>query len=94
MDLLRWGDWGLCRAWSMARGTRMVPADRAGPSAPDRSTDPDASRGVPLSEPTIRVQPGAATAAHHHGDQETIVVDLPEVDGYAEAPAIDYTAAE
>jgi hypothetical protein len=32
----------------------MVPADRAGPSTPDRSTDPDGSRGNPLSEPTMR----------------------------------------
>lgn len=154
--------------------------------------DPDGSRGVPLSEPTIRVVrsaerstdtpqtpgllrevafdgrnpdgkvlsgfvsmvlPGAATAAHHHGDQETIlylltgrarfrrgprpehvteagvgdsvvipaeivhqeinasaeedtswvvvrshpdpiVVNLPELDEFAEAPAVDYTDAE
>jgi uncharacterized RmlC-like cupin family protein len=72
----------------------MVPADRAAPPAPGRAAAPDGPRGIPLSEPTIRVQPGAATAAHHHGDQETIVVNLPELDGYAEAPAIDHTAAE
>jgi uncharacterized RmlC-like cupin family protein len=174
----------------VAQITRRVPADRRVPSAPDAS--PDGSRGVPLSEPTIRVvtsaerstdtpqtpgllrevafdgrnpdarvlsgfvsmvQPGAATAAHHHGDQETIlyvlsgrarfrwgprlehrteagvgdfvfipaeivhqeinasveeetawvvvrshpdpiVVNLPELDEFAEAPAVDYTAAE
>jgi uncharacterized RmlC-like cupin family protein len=170
----------------------MVPADRAAPSAPGRARETDGQRGVPLSEPTIRVvtsterstdtpqtpgllrevafdgrnpdakvlsgfvsmvQPGAATAAHHHGDQETIlyvlsgrarfrwgprlehmteagvgdfvfipaeiihqeinasveeetawvvvrshpdpiVVNLPELDEFAEAPAVDYTAAE
>jgi uncharacterized RmlC-like cupin family protein len=170
----------------------MVPADRAAPPATDQAAAPDGPRGIPLSEPTIRVvksterstdtpqtpgllrevafdgrnpdakvlsgfvsmvQPGAATAAHHHGDQETIlyvlsgrarfrwgphlehmteagvgdfvfipaeiihqeinasaeeetawvvvrshpdpiVVNLPELDEFAEAPAIDYTAAE
>jgi uncharacterized RmlC-like cupin family protein len=162
---------------------------RAAPSGP---RDPSSPRGVPLTEPTIRVvtsgdrstdtpqtpgltrevafdasnadarvlsgfvstvQPGAATAAHHHGDQETIlyvlsgrarfrwgaqlqhateagvgdfvfipaeiihqeinasveeqtswvvvrsnpdpiVVNLPELDGFAETPAIDYAGAE
>jgi uncharacterized RmlC-like cupin family protein len=114
------------------------------------SRNPDARV---LSGFVSRVQPGAATAAHHHGDQETIlyvltgrarfrwgprlenvteagegdfvfipaeiihqeinasaeedtswvvvrshpdpiVVNLPELDEYAEAPAVDYTAAE
>jgi uncharacterized RmlC-like cupin family protein len=114
------------------------------------SRNPDARV---LSGFVSRVQPGAATAAHHHGDQETIlyvltgrarfrwgprlenvteagegdfvfipaeiihqeinasaeedtswvvvrshpdpiVVNLPELDEYAEAPAVDYTAAK
>jgi hypothetical protein len=40
----------------------MVPADRAAPSVPDRSTDPDGSRGIPLSEPTTSRRAGAAEA--------------------------------
>jgi uncharacterized RmlC-like cupin family protein len=114
------------------------------------SRNPDARV---LSGFVSMVQPGAATAAHHHGDQETIlyvltgrarfrwgprlenvteagvgdfvfipaeivhqeinasaeedtswvvvrsapdpiVVNLPELDEYAEAPAVDYTAAQ
>ena len=35
--------------------TRMGPADRAAPPAPGRAAAPDGSRGIPLSEPTIRV---------------------------------------
>jgi hypothetical protein len=54
----------------------MVPADRAAPSVPGRTAGPDGSRGIPLTEPTIRV------------------VDLAEPDEFAEAPAIDCTAAE
>jgi hypothetical protein len=87
--------------------------------------DPDGSRGVPLSEPTIRVvrstgrstgtpqtpglprevaldgrRPDAMSAeedtscvvARSHPDP--IVVDLPELDEFAGAPAVDDTAAE
>jgi uncharacterized RmlC-like cupin family protein len=170
----------------------MVPAPRRSLRRSSGPLHPDGSRGVPLSEPTIRVvtsaqrstdtpqtpgllrevafdsrnpdakvlsgfvsmvRPGAATGAHHHGDQETIlyvlsgrarfrwgphlehatgagvgdfvfipaeivhqeinasaeeetswvvvrsnpdpiVVNLPELDAFAEAPAVDYTAAE
>src|SRR5688572_27580953 len=103
------------RAWGVASVTCMVPPARGTPSAPDRAPAADEPRGVPLSEPTIRVvksterstdtpqtpgllrevafdgrnpdakvlsgfvsmvQPGAATAAHHHGDQETILYVL------------------
>ncbi len=39
----------------MAQVTRMVPADRAPPSVPCRAAGPDGSRGIPLTEPTIRV---------------------------------------
>jgi hypothetical protein len=40
----------------------MVPADRAAPSMPDRATDPDGSRGIPLSEPITSRRAGAAEA--------------------------------
>jgi hypothetical protein len=39
----------------VAQVTRMVPADRAAPPAPGRALAPDGPRGIPLSEPTIRV---------------------------------------
>jgi hypothetical protein len=46
----------------MAQVTRMVPADRAAPPVPGRAAAPDGSRGIPLSEPTIRRRARAAEA--------------------------------
>ncbi len=69
----------------------MVPADRTAPPAPGRAAAPDGSRGIPLSEPTIRV----VTSTERSIDTpQTIVVNRPELDEFAEAPAIDCTAAE
>lgn len=74
----------------MAQVTRMVPADRAAPPAPGPAAAPDGPRGIPLSEPTIRV----VTSTERSTDTPQTPGLLPELDEFAEAPAIDYTAAE
>jgi hypothetical protein len=66
--------------------TRMVPADRAVPPAPGRAAAPDGRRGIPLSEPTIRV----GTSAR----RSTTPGLLPKLDGFAAAPVVDHPAAE
>ena len=70
----------------------MVPADRAAPSVPGRTAGPDGSRGNPLTEPTIQVVP--STGRSTDTPQTPGLWREPELDGFAEAPAIDHTAAE
>jgi hypothetical protein len=67
----------------------MVPADRAA-AASVRAATPDGSRGVPLNEPTIRV----VTSTERRTDTPQTPGLLREVDEFAEAAAIDDTAAE
>jgi hypothetical protein len=64
--------------------TCRVPPARGPSAALDRVCDPERSRGIPLSEPTIRVVKSAERST-----------DTPQTPGLlGEAPAVDHTAAE
>lgn len=70
----------------MAQVTGRVSAARAPLWASSRAPDPDGARGIPLSEPTIRVVRST--------ERSTDTPQTPGLLEVAEAPAVDDTAAE